>query len=117
MPVEKVLMFCLLIAGKSVPKTEVRKIGGIAQIKIKSAEVAFIKEAPFMSTLVQNPNHIGCHTLGSSESFFKGTHEIEKDLIDKALKETNWHRKKAAALLKISYKSLLNKIKLYGLAG
>jgi two-component system response regulator AtoC len=36
--------------------------------------------------------------------------------IKKALKRTNWNRKKAAALLGISYKSLLNKIKTYGLA-
>jgi len=31
--------------------------------------------------LIKNPNHIGCHTLGSSESFFAGTQEIEIDLI------------------------------------
>jgi DNA-binding NtrC family response regulator len=33
----------------------------------------------------------------------------------KALEETNWNRKKAARLLNISYKSLLNKIKECGL--
>lgn len=43
---------------------------------------SFLKEAPFISTLVRNPNHIGCHTLGKSESFFKGTQEIEKELIE-----------------------------------
>jgi len=32
--------------------------------------------------LVKNPNHIGCHTIGESESYFKGTHEIEKELIE-----------------------------------
>lgn len=37
--------------------------------------------APFLSTMVQNPNHIGCHTLGSSESFFSGTQEIEREAI------------------------------------
>ena len=36
--------------------------------------------------------------------------------IKKALERTNWNRKKAAALLDISYKSLLNKIKKYRLA-
>ncbi len=44
--------------------------------------VSFLKEAPFISTLVRNPNHIGCHTLGKSESFFRGTQEIEKELIE-----------------------------------
>ena len=50
--------------------------------KIFSQDAAFLKDAPFISSLVQNPNHIGCHTLGKSESFFKGTHEIEKELIE-----------------------------------
>jgi|GEM_PF-1683070 tyrosine decarboxylase/aspartate 1-decarboxylase len=40
------------------------------------------RDAPFLSTMVENPNHIGCHTFGTSESFFSGTHKIEKDLIE-----------------------------------
>jgi DNA-binding NtrC family response regulator len=40
----------------------------------------------------------------------------EKKIIKKALEKTNWNRKKAAELLEISYKSLLNKVKEYGLA-
>ena len=40
----------------------------------------------------------------------------EKKIIKKALDHTNWNRKKAAGLLDISYKSLLNKIKKYKLA-
>ena len=39
----------------------------------------------------------------------------EKKLVKKALDSTNWNRKRAAALLEISYKSLLNKIKEYNL--
>lgn len=50
--------------------------------KVFNQDVAFLKDAPFLSALVQNPNHIGCHTLGKSESFFKGTHAIEKELIE-----------------------------------
>jgi glutamate/tyrosine decarboxylase-like PLP-dependent enzyme len=46
-----------------------------------SQDAAFLKDAPFLSTLIKNPNHIGCHTIGASEPFFAGTHEIEKDLI------------------------------------
>ena len=37
----------------------------------------------------------------------------EADAIRRALQETNWHRQKAAALLKISYKALLYKIRQY----
>jgi two-component system response regulator AtoC len=39
----------------------------------------------------------------------------EKDLIRSALNRTNWNRKRAAELLRISYRSLLYKIKEYGL--
>jgi tyrosine decarboxylase / aspartate 1-decarboxylase len=41
----------------------------------------FLRDAPFISTLVRNPNHIGCHTFGTSERHFRGTHEIERDVI------------------------------------
>mgnify|MGYP000564924967 CR=1 FL=1 len=40
----------------------------------------------------------------------------EKTIIKKALERTKWNRKKAAGLLDISYKSLLNKIMQYRLA-
>jgi glutamate/tyrosine decarboxylase-like PLP-dependent enzyme len=50
--------------------------------KVFSPDLAFLKDAPFISTLVQNPNHIGCHTLGNSESFFRGTQQIEREVID-----------------------------------
>ncbi|HVZ18929.1 MAG TPA: sigma-54 dependent transcriptional regulator [Terriglobales bacterium] len=39
--------------------------------------------------------------------------EAEIEAISKALEQTNWNRKKAAALLKISYKALLYKIRQY----
>jgi len=50
--------------------------------KVFSQDASFVKDAPFISTLIQNPNHIGCHTLGKSEPFFQGTQEIEKELIE-----------------------------------
>src|SRR6266849_4761953 len=42
--------------------------------------------------------------------------EAEAEAIARALDETNWNRKQAAALLKISYKALLYKIRQYGIA-
>jgi two-component system, NtrC family, response regulator AtoC len=42
--------------------------------------------------------------------------EAEAEAIAKALDQTNWNRKQAAALLKISYKALLYKIRQYGIA-
>jgi len=41
--------------------------------------------------------------------------DTEIKIIRKSLERTNWNRKKAASLLEISYKSLLNKIKKYKL--
>ena len=38
------------------------------------------------------------------------------EIMKKALESTNWNRKKAANLLNISYKSMLNKIKSYEMA-
>jgi DNA-binding NtrC family response regulator len=42
--------------------------------------------------------------------------EAEAEAISRALEETNWNRKQAAAMLKISYKALLYKIRQYGIA-
>ena len=42
--------------------------------------------------------------------------EAEAEAIARALEETNWNRKQAAILLKISYKALLYKIRQYGIA-
>ena len=42
--------------------------------------------------------------------------EAEAAAITDALEQTNWNRKQAAALLKISYKALLYKIRQYGIA-
>jgi glutamate/tyrosine decarboxylase-like PLP-dependent enzyme len=49
--------------------------------KVFPSEASFLKDAPFLSTLIKNPNHIGCHTLESSESFFNGTQSLEREVI------------------------------------
>ena len=49
--------------------------------KVFPRGASFLKDAPFLSSMVENPNHIGCHTFGSSESFFAGTQAIERELI------------------------------------
>lgn len=50
--------------------------------KVFYDKAAFLKDAPLLRAYVQNPNHIGCHTLGSSEAFFNGTQELERELIE-----------------------------------
>lgn len=49
--------------------------------KVFYQDAPFLKDAPFLTALLHNPNHIGCHTLGESEEFFKGTQQIERELI------------------------------------
>ena len=50
--------------------------------KVFSQDASFLDDAPFINTMAQNPNHIGCHTLGKSEPFFSGTHAIEREVIE-----------------------------------
>ena len=49
--------------------------------KVFNSDAPFLKDAPFLTAMVYNPNHIGCHTLGTSEKYFAGTQEIERELI------------------------------------
>ncbi len=49
--------------------------------KVFYQSAPFLGDAPFMSTLIHNPNHIGCHTIGDTEHFFRGTQKIEKEVI------------------------------------
>ncbi|UFH30411.1 pyridoxal-dependent decarboxylase [Chryseobacterium sp. C-71] len=44
-------------------------------------DFSFLKEAPFLSVLMKNPNHIGCHTYTKGEMYFSGTQQIEIDLL------------------------------------
>lgn len=43
----------------------------------------FLENAPFLSTFINNPNHIGCHTLteDKGEDLFRGTQQMEIELI------------------------------------
>jgi glutamate/tyrosine decarboxylase-like PLP-dependent enzyme len=51
-------------------------------------DASFLKDAPFLRTLIANPNHIGCHTLNKQSSpIFKGTQAIERELISLCAEE------------------------------
>lgn len=49
--------------------------------KVFSNDALFLREAPVLSTFVANPNHIGCHTVGTSEFAFRGTQAIEREVL------------------------------------
>ena len=50
--------------------------------KVFSKEAHFLKDAPTLQVFVANPNHIGCHTYGSSENAFKGTQQLEREVLN-----------------------------------
>ncbi|MGL2962469.1 aminotransferase class I/II-fold pyridoxal phosphate-dependent enzyme [Flavobacterium sp. RSB2_4_14] len=50
--------------------------------KVFNDDAPFLKDAPILQTYVANPNNIGCHTYGSSEKAFDGTHEIEREVLN-----------------------------------
>ena len=50
--------------------------------KVFNSEASFLKDAPILQTYVANPNHIGCHTFGTSEKAFSGTQEIEREVLN-----------------------------------
>ena len=41
----------------------------------------FLDVSPLLKSFIANPNNIGCHTLGKSEDAFKGSQELEKEVI------------------------------------
>lgn len=45
-------------------------------------EAPFLRDAPVLQTYVANPNHIGCHTMGTSEKAFGGTQALEREVLD-----------------------------------
>jgi len=51
--------------------------------------------------------------ISLKEATQQAVQKTERTLIKSALSRTNWNRKKAAVLLRISYRSLLYKIKEY----
>ncbi|KPM48632.1 pyridoxal-dependent decarboxylase [Jiulongibacter sediminis] len=50
--------------------------------KIFPGNSPILANAPFLQTLVNNPNHIGCHTVATSEATFEGTQQLERELLD-----------------------------------
>ena len=49
--------------------------------KIFPNDSDFLKEAPYLRSFIENPNHIGLHTHRLSMEIFKGTQGIEVDLL------------------------------------
>jgi glutamate/tyrosine decarboxylase-like PLP-dependent enzyme len=52
-------------------------------------EADFLADAPYLKTFINNPNHIGCHTLTQEdgEDLFRGTQKLEIEVIRMAAEE------------------------------
>ena len=50
--------------------------------KVFNEDAPFLKDALTLKTYVANPNHIGCHTLGTSEKAFEGTQQLEREVLN-----------------------------------
>jgi DNA-binding NtrC family response regulator len=73
-------------------------------------DIYILSELSDVKTCLKDLNHRSLKDI--CKEFVTRT---ERKLMKKALERTNWNRKKAAMMLNISYKSLLNKIKAYNL--
>lgn len=65
---------------------ESRQIIGIPVSRLDenvfSQDERLLDSSVFLRSMVSNPNHIGCHTLGESEPFFAGTQALEREAIE-----------------------------------
>lgn len=75
---------------------------------LKTIDIAALPDSMDIKNLLPTMKNLSLKRI--CEKFASKT---EKKLMQKALETTNWNRKKAAALLNISYKSMLNKMKMY----
>ena len=82
----------------------------IDELTTKIAAQRKVEKAPLQSQLPENPSDdsIGISLKHMSKSL---TSTAEKEVILRALQQTQWNRKHAAMMLNISYKTLLNKIR------
>ena len=70
-------------------------------------------ESVYKSPLRVTAPHHAISTMSLKEATKEAARKAETDTILDVLSHTRWNRRKTAALLKISYKALLNKIKEY----
>ncbi len=51
------------------------------------ADAPFLEDAPYLRALIENPNHIGCHTLARGEAAYVGTQAIEREVVELAAEQ------------------------------
>ncbi len=84
----------------------------LEDLSARSGKNGITSESP--DRLLQIPS-TGSDNFNLKEAGKRAAEEAEKEMILNTLQETHWNRKKAAQLLHVSYKALLNKIQKYQL--
>ncbi|MDP2644557.1 MAG: sigma 54-interacting transcriptional regulator [Desulfobacterales bacterium] len=93
-----------------------RKIDSGNQAARTAAISPFSTDIHKLANLDDLKEHLkGLDTISLKKICGEFTAKAEKNIMKQALQTTNWNRRKAASLLSISYKSMLNKIKEYEL--
>ncbi|MBU4478507.1 MAG: sigma-54 dependent transcriptional regulator [Candidatus Omnitrophica bacterium] len=99
----------------------VRELENVLQRAIVLAEKDIItkKDLPFYLQCIDHETKVDTESIDFSKSLPNTVKDVvdnvEKQLILKALNKTNWNRTEAAQLLRISRKSLFNKMKRFNL--
>jgi DNA-binding NtrC family response regulator len=79
--------------------------------QLENAIRCFVAMGNADAVVPRSPEPAKTYTL--KEVCRRAVRKAEKDVIEQVLSHTDWNRKKAASLLKTSYRNLLNKIKEY----
>jgi len=95
----------------------IRELSTHKPIMYSEAMPAAAVPQPTASTYAAAPrdstsNHLGDDRLSLLEIGRRAAMQAERQAIERVLLETRWNRRQAAKILKISYKALLNKLKL-----
>jgi len=78
----KTEVFSALNENQSYYKDHIFGIPGThLDSKIFPETEPFLKHAPFIRSLVENPNHIGVHTLKTHMEHWSGTQKLERDVL------------------------------------
>ena len=93
----------------------VRELANVMERAIILAEGPWLEPADFRLGPVSRANQGSAPGLGTGAGLPKSLDEVEKEAIAAALTRNRWHREKSAAELGITRRTLLNKMKEYGI--
>ncbi len=97
--------------GGSMPVGMMMPAGGAAAHAGTSAAIAVPPAEPAVPASTEEPGQVSLSEVARAASM-----QAERVAIERTLRQVHWNRRKAAQLLGVSYKTLLNKIKECGIS-